>query len=170
MLLRIVILLVLVAAAPVGQAATTVFEKPSAFLQATNGGKMPGARVLTLTAAHQARLKRFLGRELRPARFRYWVAGKRMVMILESIGKTEEITTGIVVSGGKIEQVKVLIYRESVGSEVRRTAFTNQFKGASLSSSGQLSKRVNNIAGATLSVRALTRMAKAALYLESIRR
>ena len=165
---RLVVILCALFCLP-GQAAVQTFEKPSVFLQSTNGGVLPGAKVLTLNATHQARLKRLLGHELRPVRFRYWMAGKRMVMILESVGKTEEITTGFVVSGGKIEQVKVLIYRESVGSEVRRTAFTNQFKGATLGRSGKLSKRINNIAGATLSVRALTRMAKAALYLDSIR-
>jgi Na+-translocating ferredoxin:NAD+ oxidoreductase RnfG subunit len=91
-----------------------------------------------------------------------------MVVILDEIGKTQAITTGFVVSGGRIEQVKVLTYRESIGSEVRRTSFTNQFKGASLEESGKLSKRINNIAGATLSVRAVTEMARVALYLEQV--
>jgi len=74
-----------------------------------------------------------------------------------------------VVIGDKVEQVKLLIYRETIGAEVRRTSFTNQFKGATLGSNGKLSRRINNIAGATLSVRALTELGRVALYLEEIR-
>ncbi len=92
-----------------------------------------------------------------------------MVVILDEIGKTQPITTGFVVSGGRIEKVKVLIYRESHGFEVRRSSFTKQFKGASLDRSGKLNRRINNIAGATLSVRALTKLAGVALYLDQIR-
>ncbi|MFP6864401.1 MAG: FMN-binding protein [Roseibacillus sp.] len=151
-----------------GQAGTTVYQKPSDFIRAACGGSLPPTQALDLTAVHQARIKRLLGHSYRPSRVRYWTSGKRMVVILEEIGKTQAITTGLVVSGGRIEQVKVLIYRESIGSEVRRTSFTNQFKGASLEGPGKLSKRINNIAGATLSVRAVTEMARVALYLEQV--
>ena len=92
-----------------------------------------------------------------------------MVVILDEIGKTQPITIGFVVIGDKVEQVKLLIYRETIGAEVRRTSFTNQFKGATLGSNGKLSRRINNIAGATLSVRALTELGRVALYLEEIR-
>ena len=159
----------LVALTCAGQAGTTVYQKPSDFIQAACGGSLPPTQALDLTAVHQARIKRLLGHSYRPSRVRYWTSGRRMVGILEEIGKTQSITTGLVVSGGRIEQVKVLIYRESIGSEVRRTSFTNQFKGASLERSGKLSKRINNIAGATLSVRAVTEMVRVALYLEQVR-
>ena len=169
MLIRIIILFALIAAAPLGVAATTVYQKPSEFLSAATGGKVPPTRIMPLSAAQRSQVERFLGQRLSPARLRYWMAGSRMIVILNSVGRTEDITTGFVVNGGKIEQVKVLIYRESVGAEVRRTSFTNQFKGATMSSRGQLSKRIHNIAGATLSVRSLSRMARAALYLDSVR-
>ena len=159
----------LVALTCAGQAGTPVYQKPSDFIQAACGRSLPPTQALDLTAVHQARIKRLLGHSYRPSRVRYWTSGRRMVVILEEIGKTQSITTGLVVSGGRIEQVKVLIYRESIGSEVRRTSFTNQFKGASLERSGKLSKRINNIAGATLSVRAVTEMVRVALYLEQVR-
>ena len=110
-----------------------------------------------------------MGHEYRPSKVRYWMSGRRMVIILEEVGKTQPITTGYVVSGGKIEQVRLLIYRETIGAEVRRTSFTNQFKGGTLGSNGKLSSRINNIAGATLSTRALTEMGRVALYLDQVR-
>lgn len=149
--------------------ATTVYEKPSDFIRAACGGVIPETRALDLTEAQQARIKRLLGHAYRPSRVRYWVSGRKMVVVLEEIGKTQPITTGFVVSGGRIEQVKVLIYRESHGFEVSRSSFTKQFKGLSLEESGSLSGRINNIAGATLSVRALTELARVALYLDELR-
>ena len=152
-----------------GQAGTTVYQKPSEFIRAACGGTLPPTNSLPLSAAHQARIKRLLGHSYKPSRVRYWISGTRLVVILDEIGKTQPITAGFVVSGGRLEQVKVLIYRESVGSEVRRTLFTNQFKGATLGGSGKLSRRINNIAGATLSVRALTELTRLALYLDKVR-
>ena len=102
--------------------------------------------MLTLTGTHQSRIKRLLGHAYRPSRVRYWTSGSRMVVILDEIGKTQPITMGFVVIGDKVEQVKLLIYRETIGAEVRRTSFTNQFKGATLGSNGKLSRRINNIA------------------------
>lgn len=110
-----------------------------------------------------------MGHEYRPARVRYWTHKGKMVVILDEIGKTRPITTGYVVNKGKIEHVKMLIYRETIGAEVRRTSFTNQFKGAVLGASGKLSRRVNNIAGATLSTRAMMEMGRVALYLDQVR-
>ena len=166
---RILILITLVAASLSGMAATTVYQKPSEFIRSACGGQIPPTRMLTLTAVDQSRIKRLLGHEYRPSRVRYWTSGSRMVVILNEIGKTQPITTGYVVSGGKIEQVRLLIYRETIGAEVRRTSFTNQFKGGTLGSNGKLSSRISNIAGATLSTRALTEMGRVALYLDQIR-
>ena len=168
-MLRVLILITLVAASLPGKAATTVYQKPSDFIRSVCGGKIPTTRTLTLTASHQRRIRRLMGHEYRPSKVRYWMSGRRMVVILEEIGKTQPITTGYVVSGGKIEQVKMLIYRETIGAEVRRTSFTNQFKGATIGSNGKLTRRINNIAGATLSTRAFMEMGRVAVYLDQIR-
>jgi len=88
---------------------------------------------------------------------------------LEAIGKTEFITTGYVVKNRKIDSVKVLVYRETHGWEVARPTFTRQFRGASFKKNGRLSKTPKNIAGATLSVRALTKLARLSLYLDSLK-
>ena len=48
--------------------------------------------------------------------------------------------------------------------EVRYPAFLKQFEGVQLADKRRLSKRIDGIAGATLSVWAMERMARAALY------
>ena len=168
-MLRVLILITLVAASLSGMAATTVYQKPSDFIRSVCGGSIPTTRTLTLTASHQSKIRRLMGHEYRPSKVRYWMSGRRMVVILEEVGKPQPITTGFVVSGGKIELVKMLIYRETIGAEVRRTSFTNQFKGATIGSNGKLTRRINNIAGATLSTRAFMEMGRVAVYLDQIR-
>ena len=146
-----------------------VYQKPSAFIAETFGGATPNAGVVDLTKERQAAIKRLIGRPYGASRVRYWTDGKKTAWILEEIGKTRPITTGYVVSGGKIASVKVLVYRESHGWEVRQPFFTKQFRDVSLKEDGKLTARIDNIAGATLSTRALTKMAKLALYLDQHR-
>ena len=162
-------IILLIAASGIAQAGTTVYQKPSDFIRSACGGQIPTSKYLTLTSSHQSKIRRLMGHEYRPARVRYWTHKGKMVVILDEIGKTRPITTGYVVNKGKIEHVKMLIYRETIGAEVRRTSFTNQFKGAVLGASGKLSRRVNNIAGATLSTRAMMEMGRVAIYLDQVR-
>lgn len=151
------------------RAGDDVYQKPSAFIREVFAGKLPTTRAVTLTVEDQARIKRLMGRGYDAQRVRYWTEGARTVWILSDIGKTRPITTGYVVKDGRIERVKVLVYRESHGWEVRERFFTRQFRDARLKDGRKLDKRIDNIAGATLSVRAMTRMAKLALYLEGKR-
>ncbi|MBI2982316.1 MAG: FMN-binding protein [Deltaproteobacteria bacterium] len=72
-------------------------------------------------------------------------------LIDNEIGKTEPITFMTVFSKtGEVAAVEVLVYRESVGSEVRQKSFLRQF-------SGQGVKEVKPMTWATLSSRALVK-------------
>ena len=113
------------------------------------------------------RVQQILGHSPGSLRVRYWLQGERTAWILEEIGKTEPITTGIVVDKGAIVRVEVLIYRESRGWEVKYPSFTKQFNGATLTALSELDRQIDGITGATLSVRALTRLARMALYLDA---
>lgn len=144
-------------------AAVKTYEQPSAFL-IRHFGAVPKTRVLSLSAARQKQLSAILGHRYGQQKIRYWSEGGKTAWILDEIGKTEPVTTGFIVRGGKLSEVKVLIYRESHGWEVSRPFFTKQFVGASLNGS-RLSKSVDGVVGATLSVRALTKLSAAALYL-----
>ena len=130
----------------------------------------PPAKVVWLTKDAQAEVSRILGHAPNQLRQRYWSEGGRTLWILEEIGKEELITAGFVVRDGRIEQARVLIYRESRGMEVRYPAFLNQFKGVVLSSDHHLDRTIDGISGATLSVHAMQRMARAALYFDQLSR
>lgn len=85
--------------------------------------------------------------------------------MLEEIGHTHPITAGFVVEGGRVMIAKVLAYRETRGGEVQRARFLAQFVGRGLDGARALDGPIDGITGATLSVEALSRMARLALYL-----
>ena len=147
-------------------AAEKVYEQPSAFL-IRHFGSMPKTRSLSLDKHQQKQLATILGHRYAQQKVRYWADGGKSAWILDEIGKTEPITTGFIIRGGTISELKVLIYRESHGWEVSRPFFTRQFNGAALKGT-RLSKPVDGIVGATLSVRALTKLSAAALYLSQL--
>lgn len=60
-------------------------------------------------------------------------------------------------SDGKIDNVAIMIYRESRGKEVTRTRFLHQYKGKSVESPISLNKDIIHITGATTSVRGINR-------------
>ena len=68
---------------------------------------------------------------------------------------------------GAIKLVRILEFRESRGWEVRYPFFTEQFAGVNLTPEYQLGKRIDGVTGATLSVRAVKKIAALALYLHS---
>ncbi len=54
-----------------------------------------------------------------------------------------------------IQDVKVLVFRESRGWEVKYPFFTDQFNQVQLNNEKELNKHIDGISGATLSVNAL---------------
>lgn len=157
-------LLVLAATAALARG---VYQRPADFVAEAFGGAPPDPRVTWVTGALRERIGRILGHPPRFLRVRYWLRGERSAWVLEEIGKEQPITVGIVVDGGRIERIRVLIFRESRGWEVREPFFTRQFEGATLRSGDRLDRPIDGISGATLSVRALTRLARVALLLHA---
>jgi len=144
-----------------------VYLAPEKFLAESFGGNVPKPSVLWISGETRKAVEKILGHSAGALRVRYWSQDERTAWILEEIGKTEPITTGIVVDKGAIARISVLIYRESRGWEVRYPFFTDQFKGAMLNSMHELDRNIDGISGATLSVRALTRLARVALLLDA---
>jgi hypothetical protein len=147
--------------------AEDVYQDPSAFVEAIFGGTAPEPKMLWVTRKLKPHVREILDRDLGQLRVRYWARDSRTVWILDEIGKTKPITTGIVVEEGKIALLKPLVYRESHGWEVRYPFFTDQFKGLTLTDDRKLSDHVDGISGATLSVSALKRLARLALYFDT---
>lgn len=123
------------------------------------------ADFLWITAALQPTIRQILDHDLRVARLPYWRQGKRTAWVLNEVGKEMPITIGVVVDDGRIERVRVLVYRESRGWEVQSANFLRQFVGARLGEQQRLDRSIDGIAGATLSVRAMTRVSRLALWL-----
>lgn len=137
------------------------------FLGMAFGDSQPQMQTLWLTQESKAAAKAAVGWVPAALRLRYWQSGERTAWILEDIGKDKPITLGIAVAGQHIERVEVLAFRESRGWEIRYPFFTSQFSGLSLAPDGYLSGPIDGITGATLSVRAVERVARLALWLDA---
>jgi len=144
-----------------------VYKKPKDFISNSFDGEIPKAKTLLMSEDDIYNIKKITKQKYNFKKVKYWQRNSKTAFILEDIGKTKPITTGYLVEDSKINNVQVLIYRESHGWEVKYPFFTKQFKETSLNEDNKLSKSIEAISGATLSVNALRRMAKVALYLES---
>ncbi len=136
------------------------------FLGLACGDKKPEMETLWITEETRDAAKAAVGWFPPALRLRYWQEGNCTAWILEDIGKDKPITLGIAVSGNRIERVEVLAFRETRGWEIRYPFFTSQFSGLTLATDGYLSDSIDGITGATLSVRAVERVARLALWLD----
>jgi hypothetical protein len=142
----------------------TVYQEPAEFLREN----LPDCRqkALWLDKGIKARVESAIGHPFAGIRARYCEQDEKTGWILDEIGKTEPITTGIIVDRGQVQQVRVLVFRESRGAEVHRDVFTRQYHQAALEDDDDLDRRIDGITGATLSVAALNRQVKLALLLD----
>jgi len=145
--------------------AQEVYQTPEDFLKETFQNTVPEPRLLWLTGERQKVAEQILGHKSTSLRIRYWKMGEKSAWILDEVGKDKPITTGVVINQDKIEQLKVLIFRESRGWEIKYPFFTDQFKETQLKADFNLNKTIDGISGATLSVKALQKVARLALYL-----
>ena len=125
----------------------------------------PTMKSIWLKGERQEVAKEMLGHRYPALRLRYWMNGTKSAWIMNEVGKEKPITIGVTIEGDKIERVSILAYRESRGGEIRHPFFTEQFVGAGLKPNADLGNPVDGIAGATLSVRAVTNISRFALYL-----
>ncbi len=142
------------------------YQSPEEFVRLAFPQADPAARALWLRAGLRDEVADILGRAPAP-RIRYWQAGSRTAWILDEIGKDRPITAGVIVDGGAIADVRVLVFRESRGWEVKHPFFTDQFHDARLTADHDLDQSIDGITGATLSVRAMKKMARVALLLDA---
>lgn len=143
------------------------YQEPSSFLDEVFKSDIPKTQVIWLTGEIKKTAAKILHHKPNRLRIRYWQKEQRSAWILDEIGKEKPITAGIVITNNKIEQVKVLIFRESRGDEIRHDFFTRQFKHATLQSGDELDRTIDGISGATMSVRALTKLSRLALFLST---
>ena len=141
-----------------------VYQSDQDFLKEIFNGEIPKSQVVWMRGDIRKKVADILGHNYAGLRIRSWQDDERRAWVLEEIGQTEPITFGIVIADNKVETVKVLAFRESRGDEIRYPAFTKQFKQAELDDD-RLDRHIDGISGATLSVRAMTKVVRLALYL-----
>ncbi|WOT05658.1 FMN-binding protein [Shewanella youngdeokensis] len=142
------------------------YQTPQAFISQAFNAEVPKAKVFWVDEPAKKVIESILSHRFKKMRLRYWQQINESIWIMDEIGKESPITVGIHVKDRAIAQTKVLVYRESRGDEVRHDFFTDQFKSAKLQSDLTLDTHIDGITGATLSVRALTKLARIALYLD----
>jgi len=151
--------------------ADNIYLEPMSFVKTQFSGQPPKAKVIWLDKTLKAKLAAILQHEYMGLRIRYWQDNQgvhKTVWVLNEIGKEKNITLGITVMNQKIKVVKVLAFRESRGWEIKHNFFTQQFKGLFLKDDKSLSHSIDGITGATLSVRAVKKMTRMALLLDSL--
>lgn len=144
-----------------------IYMTADQFLQQSFPTTEPENRVIWLNAGLKEQISKFLYRPYKGLRVRYWQQDGRSAWIFDEIGKEMPISIGLLLNEQQIESVTILAFRESRGSEVRYPFFTDQFRGASLTKKHRLNQNIDGITGATLSVKAVTRAVKLALFLNN---
>ncbi len=140
-------------------------QTPDAFIQEAFP-KPPKPKVIWLTGDLKKEIEKILQHPYAKLRVKYWQQGHKSAWVLDEIGKEKPITVGIVIDHGKIAHLRVLAFRESRGWEVEQPFFTRQFMQSGLGKDDRLDKHIDGITGATLSVRALKKLARMALLLD----
>jgi hypothetical protein len=153
------------------QAGTTfaddAYQSQEEFLHEAFSDTTPDPGVIWLKGDVRDTSSEILGHPYPGLRIRYWGDGERTAWILEEVGKVKPITVGLVVNDEGLEKIRILAFRESRGWEVRYPFFTDQFTGVGLTDKHELDQAIDGISGATLSVRALKKLSRLALYLHS---
>ncbi len=122
-------------------------------------------KVLDLSDGELAELSRVLGRKIEVRRYPYLDVssaephpqgqpGRRLgyVFLLDVIGQSLPITFAVGVKvDGTVQDVQVMVYRESHGGDIRERRFRAQFAGKTLQQPLVVGKDVDAISGATIS-------------------
>lgn len=156
---------VLLAVTPARAAEDHLLTREAFLTQVFGERPVPPVDSLWLVGEIGELAREILGHEPAGLRQRYWRDGDTSAWIIDEIGKERPITIGVGVHAGRIAMVRILTYREPRGWEVRHDFFTEQFDGATLGEDGGLDRRIDGIAGATLSVRAVRKVSELALAL-----
>ncbi len=141
--------------------------KKEAFAVAFPGAEKIKKEKKWLTDAQREAIGNILGEEYKERRVTYYFGlneeGKPIgaMVIGNEIGRSYPITFMVVLdSDGTVKDVEIMVYREPHGWEVRFESFLSQFFGLN---AGDPFDNINNITGATLSVRSMTRGVKKAV-------
>ncbi len=142
-------------------------ESPEQFAEAVFG-VLPATQIIRLSGDVQAGVKESYGGRYPGFSISYWQQSNRRVWALRARGKHGFVHAGLVTQEGRLVQIKVLSSKEQRGRMIETPRFLDQFSGAGLKDGVKLDQRIDGISGATYSVNAVKKMARVALYLDSL--
>jgi hypothetical protein len=145
--------------------AKEIYQTSKQFVSHAFKGEVPKVKALWLSSDDKIIISEIMSHKFTRLRLRYWQQASETAWVLDEIGKEKPITIGVHIKGHQIAEIKVLAFRESRGNEIRHDFFTKQFKSAALTKENMLDQHIDGITGATMSVRALTKVARLALWL-----
>ena len=153
-------------------AQTTVYLKPAEALKVIfKDSQEVVSEKKRLTPEQRIGLEKKIGMEISKTDWNFFIAksdGKidGYALIDNEIGKTEPITfLTAIFPDGSVKAVEILVFRESHGGEVHEERFRKQFTGKKADNPVRAGQDIGNIAGATLSSRAVSLGVKRALTL-----
>ncbi|MBL7685929.1 MAG: FMN-binding protein [Deltaproteobacteria bacterium] len=151
---------------------TSVFLKPEEALKLLfKDSKEVTKETPPISADQKSKIEKILGYDLPKSSYNFYLGksdGKidGYAMIDDEVGKVLPITFVTKISpDGKVEQVEIMVYRESHGGEVATKRFLNQFRTKSFNDELRLHGNIVNVSGATLSSHALVKGVRRALVL-----
>ena len=167
----LLIILVFGLLSPSLAAASKTYMSQNDFLElafAASSGELPTVKTLWLDEELQSQIKTILGHPYPKLRLKYWQKNQQTVWFLEEIGKERPISFGVSVKDNRVENIKVLVFRESRGDEIRFQSFTDQFQYIGVNNDGELDQSIDGITGATMSVNAMKKITRMALLLAKL--
>ena len=148
--------------------AEEVFLSKEDFLKVAFAEDIPRRKGLRFKGKVKDIAQKIMGSNYKKLRMKYWRKDQKTAWILQRIGKVKFITAGFIVENCRISSIHVLVYRETHGWEVKYPSFRDQFVGISMVEGFKLDKRIDGIAGATLSVNSMEKMARLALAMNGL--
>jgi len=148
--------------------AEEVFLSKEDFLKTAFEKDIPRRKGLRFKDEVKEVAQRIMGSNYKKIRMKYWRQDQKTAWVLERIGKVKLITAGFIIESCRISSIHVLVYRETHGWEVKYPSFRDQFVGINMVEGFKLNKRIDGIAGATLSVNSMEKMARLALAMNSL--
>ncbi len=138
-------------------------------------------KTLWLTKELQSEVSQIIDHNYAKIRLTYWSVQKKLldddhqtknkknslqtIWFLDKIGKEKPISFAISIKDNQVQHIKVLKFRESRGGEIQMSVFGEQFIKAGLTASNNLDVHIDGISGATMSVSAMKKITRLALFL-----
>jgi hypothetical protein len=165
MKLRVAAFLVVILPALAARADQVFLSEAEAPRALFGSGLTAERKVLELSDGELAELGQLLGRKIEVKRYPYLEVSAAEprpqgqpgrpqgdIFLLDVIGQSLPITFAVgVKADGTVQDVQVMVYRETHGNEIRERRFRAQFSGKTLQQPLQVGKDVDAISGATIS-------------------